>query len=156
MTTIDSLTQEYKDIAALLDQKRKELAAPLRSTLFERMQRVLIELPEIDSIEWNQYTPYFNDGEECTFSVHELRFVPVNEQTLQDLLGPTTTIYPDGYVSIRRNIDTLNEKGKAVAALQSEFESIEPDILKFIFDDHVTVAVLRGSTDFEVNDCDHD
>ena len=43
MTTIDSLTQEYKDIAALLDQKRTELAAPLRSTLFERMQRVLIE-----------------------------------------------------------------------------------------------------------------
>ena len=156
MTTIDSLTQEYKDIAALLDQKRTELAAPLRSTLFERMQRVLIELPEIDRIEWNQYTPYFNDGEECTFSVHELLFPPADKSVDSELLGPNTYIDSEGWVSLRKGIETLNDRGRAVATLEKEFKSIESDILRFIFGDHVTVTVRRDSTDFEVDDCDHD
>lgn len=27
---------------------------------------------EVESIKWQQYTPYFNDGEECIFSVHDV------------------------------------------------------------------------------------
>lgn len=30
------------------------------------------------SIRWDQYTPFFNDGDVCEFSTHEVRFKPVN------------------------------------------------------------------------------
>ncbi len=35
----------------------------------EPLLRRVIEDPFIDSIGWKQYTPYFNDGEPCEFSV---------------------------------------------------------------------------------------
>ena len=28
--------------------------------------------PQVKAVRWNQYTPYFNDGEECTFSVNDV------------------------------------------------------------------------------------
>lgn len=41
----------------------------------------LLELQEVDSVRWEQYTPYFNDGDPCYFSVGEARvkFVKVEE-----------------------------------------------------------------------------
>ena len=32
----------------------------------------LAAAPEIAALRWRQYTPYFNDGEPCTFSVNDL------------------------------------------------------------------------------------
>lgn len=32
----------------------------------------VLAIPGVDSIRWRQYTPYFNDGEPCEFSVGEL------------------------------------------------------------------------------------
>ena len=34
----------------------------------------VLAFPEIDSIRWDQYTPYFNDGEPCEFGSYEPRF----------------------------------------------------------------------------------
>lgn len=31
----------------------------------------LLELEEVHSVRWRQYTPYFNDGDACVFNVHE-------------------------------------------------------------------------------------
>jgi hypothetical protein len=30
----------------------------------------LLELEEVAKVRWNQYTPYFNDGDACVFNVH--------------------------------------------------------------------------------------
>jgi hypothetical protein len=35
----------------------------------ESMKSFFIDNPEIKVIKWKQFSPYFNDGEECTFSV---------------------------------------------------------------------------------------
>ena len=32
-------------------------------------------MPALKAIRWNQYTPYFNDGDPCTFSVGEVMFL---------------------------------------------------------------------------------
>src|SRR6478736_1430716 len=32
----------------------------------------VLALPNVDSLRWRQYTPYFNDGEPCEFDVHEV------------------------------------------------------------------------------------
>ena len=34
------------------------------------MDKIFDTFPEVKSVSWTQYTPYFNDGEECTFSAH--------------------------------------------------------------------------------------
>lgn len=35
----------------------------------------LLDLPEVTAVTWTQYTPYFNDGDACTFSVYEPRVI---------------------------------------------------------------------------------
>jgi hypothetical protein len=35
------------------------------------LKPIFKKYPKINAIGWNQYTPYFNDGEECEFEVHE-------------------------------------------------------------------------------------
>lgn len=30
--------------------------------------------PDVEAIAWRQYTPYFNDGDACEFSVHDFNF----------------------------------------------------------------------------------
>jgi len=34
----------------------------------------VLALPGVDAVQWEQYTPYFNDGDVCVFSVHEPEF----------------------------------------------------------------------------------
>lgn len=50
--------------SARVDQKPIEELAPLF--------QALLDDPTIVEFGWRQYTPYFNDGDTCEFSVHEL------------------------------------------------------------------------------------
>ncbi|WP_074344742.1 hypothetical protein [Mycobacteroides abscessus] len=52
----------------------------------------LFAFPEVVSVRWTQYTPYFNDGDACTFSVHEARTKLVD--TDEDAGD-----YEDGFIS---------------------------------------------------------
>lgn len=38
----------------------------------KRLDAVL-DLPDVEAVKWEQYTPYFNDGEPCVFSVGDVR-----------------------------------------------------------------------------------
>lgn len=33
----------------------------------------VLAFPEVEAIRWDQYTPYFNDGDPCEFSIYEVR-----------------------------------------------------------------------------------
>jgi hypothetical protein len=57
----------------------------------EPLLRAVIDDPEIHSFGWQQYTPYFNDGEPCVFRVYDPWFV-----TNAD--AATLTIDSDGYI----------------------------------------------------------
>lgn len=36
------------------------------------LRQFLLDHPDIDKLAWHQYTPYFNDGDECIFRVFDL------------------------------------------------------------------------------------
>lgn len=48
--------------------------------------------PEVQSIKWQQYTPYFNDGDACEFSIYEPR---VQVEGVAEDDGD----YEDGYIT---------------------------------------------------------
>lgn len=55
------------------------------------------DAPEVTSVHWTQYTPYFNDGDECKFSINgfSANFDPqVGKFTHSKLLGKLeATVY---------------------------------------------------------------
>lgn len=63
----------------------------LRSTLMEQSQSALKVMfeeflkahPQCKTVVWTQYTPYFNDGEECVFRVGAPEFSPIAAKDME-------------------------------------------------------------------------
>jgi hypothetical protein len=75
MTALDisSVTERYSklnaDFEAYVAKAGKELRDEIRKTLDEVLKLFFDANPYVASISWRQYTPYFNDGDSCEFSV---------------------------------------------------------------------------------------
>lgn len=76
-----------------VDQKPKEELAPLIEAV--------VNDPRIEAVRWVQYTPYFNDGEPCVFSISEYHFaikpakanLPVDLMKLENVLASLPGYY---------------------------------------------------------------
>ena len=81
--------EEMKSLVEGLNETRKKLLKEIQSQarpLVEGLAKNLFETcPEIKQVHWTQYTPYFNDGEACTFSVNDICFVLQTKYTDPDL-----------------------------------------------------------------------
>jgi hypothetical protein len=66
------LLENITSLAADFARKQKEMIEALRPSFADLFKEVFEKYPEIKSFSWNQYTPYFNDGDECLFSVGDV------------------------------------------------------------------------------------
>lgn len=79
-TMIKQITAAKKKYDAAMKKAGKSAKKEIAAALSEH-------LPEGFVLEWNQYTPYFNDGEECVFSVNDAyvgTFAPLRERDKYD------------------------------------------------------------------------
>lgn len=60
---MDSLIQKVK-------AAQKDLELALKVEIEELRGAIFKENPHLESVSWTQYTPYFNDGDTCEFTVH--------------------------------------------------------------------------------------
>ena len=139
-------------------KKRKELDEVARKsgkTLLTEMFKDLFEkCPDLQEVRWQQYTPCFNDGEACEFSVGEMGVLFTGEKTNEkdeehdfheDYLFPYQSNFPKQYKKF------CEEVGKSTGELEQLF--------LMAFDDHVEVAVVKnekGKIEFEVSEYNHD
>jgi hypothetical protein len=65
---LNEILKEYKEKNKKVKEAQEELNKVL-STTFNNGIKLLFEIyPQLKNIRWTQYTPYFNDGDTCTFS----------------------------------------------------------------------------------------
>ena len=113
---------------------------------------------ELIAVKWNQYTPYFNDGETCDFRVNEAGF---KFSDTSESAGD----YEDGFIQswdLKEKIDGAydypTEAAKKKAAVMDEINSfisaIPENFMEIAFGDHMTVTVTAES--IEVEEYDHD
>jgi hypothetical protein len=101
--------------------------------------------PSINAVRWKQYTPYFNDGDPCTFRVGE-NYVQFGETT-------EGGDYDDGFVGTWETRDNP-EKLAAVEAADEAFSTIPEDVMLVVFGDHVQVTATRDG--FEIEEYEHE
>jgi hypothetical protein len=98
--------------------------------------------PFIEQIGWEQYTPYFNDGDVCEFRVRE-PWVRTTADTHPDEDRWSLTMYSHPTFSAAKDPETLASKLRAVAFCDAveggEFE----DVLLDAFGDHARVTVRK-------------
>lgn len=96
------------------------------------------ENKEVEKIKWRQYTPYFNDGDECVFHVDEV-FVRLKKEPKESNHGD----YEDGFLDSYDFKDTNKKLSNAIKDLYKLFENVE-DIMKVVFGDHAEITATEN------------
>lgn len=154
-------------IASLKAELVKEVTTAMRPAAEE----FFAKYPQVRAITWTQYTPYFNDGDSCEFSVHEPHIFVVDQtegrdsgEEIEDDTDISSMSPYDGYdiyalnaaVSARRDYPDLNW---VTQEFIDDFESFvaftsDEDTMETIFGDHTQVIIApTGITTVEY---DHD
>jgi hypothetical protein len=155
---------------------RKAFSERAQGQLKEAFKQVFDKYPEITAFIWVQYTPYFNDGDTCEFSVNEITWTNLPKEELENIRwgeyegelevysGCSWRSGEDSdaqYFAIEGNCSgpapiALRDRGigdivELLSALNSD--ALE-DVMQETFGDHVRVVATRGG--FEIDDYDHD
>jgi hypothetical protein len=130
---LEALQKVYDEAMTAL---RRDGEAALKASFVE----FFAAHPEAAAIQWQQYTPYFNDGEACYFGVCE------------PAIKTTTS---DGFDLWDRNESLSSTLYADVKKLSGIIQSSSMEsVLKAVFGDHSEVTVY--SDRITVETCDHE
>lgn len=134
----ESFDKQFKDF---MTEKGNHIFTEIFKEIFEKY-------PDIDSFSWTQYTPYFNDGDECIFSINSVDTIngydEYNDEDEQQGVGKN---YFE-YVNDKRdpeNVRTINDIDHIIQAIPAE-------LLRNMFGDHCRVVVKRSGISTETYD----
>lgn len=123
----------------------------------------LLAVPGVESVRWQQYTPYFNDGEACVFRIYDA-YVRIAGDTDQDA-GDYGDGYrsnwelSDGYGATRRFKEIGGFSTEPIAEALGEFTNVLESgrhyvVLEKKFGDPAQVTATAAG--FEVEYYEHD
>ena len=160
------------------EKKKKALIEELRKEFPNMFKEVIEKAKTFETLSWTQYTPYFNDGEECVFSAHidyliiddeyddsrpELKraiFGVLDTQEKVDFSNEydknsrwfrPRSLGDSGYIK-NPNFDTHD--GEIYQTIKSTLKEIPEDFLKELFGDHAKVILKKDGT-IEVEEYEH-
>lgn len=151
-TTNDNTTQNLQSLTSSLNdfstkkqafnEMKNKLIQDFRESLNGLAVEIFKTIPQLKAISWIQYTPYFNDGDECVFSIREVifyNFIPDRYFRYAEEFEDDE--YPENYwaasdYELNKNKTTLS---KEEIAFLKQFESTinqNREFIKEIFGDH--------------------
>lgn len=142
--------QEFAAKKAALDAEMKEHG---KAAVLGELKAFFDKHPNT-SIQWRQYAPYFNDGEECVFGVHGVGVVPPMKGDDDDNENDF-----DSW-SIKYHIKKGDAAPWMTPSIADDLEVLErllyssEDLLKAAFGDHV--RIIANIDGIEVESYEHD
>jgi len=171
MFTIEEFLEKKQQIA----QQQKELQNSLTDIFNKGIKELFDKYPNhLARIWWSQYTPYFNDGEPCTFRMGGFY---VNGEEAYDYGDDVPEIIDSLYTQEERDIRASwsAPRSKTYEYLDfntglspervKEFEKVESEVKKFLglfskddyefmFGDHVEITITKEGV--KVDEYEHD
>lgn len=138
-----------------LQAKKAEISKQISKEGKEQLEQVffnyLNENPKYHGVCWTQYTPYFNDGDECVFSVNNPSFVieeiPDGADDLDD---------GDYYGDSEKTVSEYTDEHKtAIRKFTSAVFAGNNDVFHLVFGDHIRVLYTLAHG-FEVDEYEHE
>ena len=178
---MSEVVEKIKKEIANFEEKRKVLVAELRTQFPALFKELFDKSNLIESIGWTQYTPFFNDGEECTFRVH-ISELYINEEHEEEIdwldkrMYATITLerlkehkefnssplgyshYKDkkvGEQGVFKNPNLNEFEYNIIEEFKEILESIPEDFFKDLFGDHSQVTVYKNGS-IKVDEYDHE
>jgi len=150
---------KLNDIIEKYSEAKKAFQTEAAGLLKEEFKEFFKKVPEVKVIKWTQYTPYFNDGDTCEFSVHGIVFSNAegdeifNVSTWGEYEGEQEGIFAfEGTYGLPVELENREEQIKEMESLI--YNGAMEKVLEATFGDHVQVTVTAKGID--VDGYDHD
>lgn len=139
---LKKMNEELSDLKAKHLERAKAVFGDVTKKLFDTHTK-------LESFKWQQYTPYFNDGEECVFSANT-DYISINgnesdmnytDKTVTDYSGNKSP-YPQ-----KENEFYNPELSAAENDVKDFLNTVGDDSLRQMFGDHVEITVTRDGVD---------
>jgi hypothetical protein len=159
---IDEIIKEVQEKQKEINSLKKELLKKSEEAFFKGAKQIFETCPQLDSVSWTQYTPFFNDGDTCEFSVNT-GYLEVNGKYTDedDSLSPTVIKSRGTY---NRNLGVYEGRveepnpnynktlSDSVDMMSKFLEVFDEDFYKSQFGDHVKVTITKEGIDTEEYD----
>jgi hypothetical protein len=130
----DAILSEYNALEQEISRKREAVVEAIKPKFHEPFAKFFEAHEELEALWFCAYTPYFNDGEECIFSVRETYGV----------VGDDEYVYGYGDEPVAKSIREADDI----------VHSLPEDVIRGLFGDHVKVVITRDGVNVE--EYDHD
>lgn len=114
---------KLKELKKKIDGLQAKMKSESEIEFKEESKAIFEKYPEIENFSWTQYTPYFNDGDECTFSVN-------------------TDPKINGSDEYEEESEKINKK--AFRDISKLLNEIDEQSMKAIWGDHMEVTMSRS------------
>lgn len=68
----ENITQEFRETKQRIDALKAEARSRAKITFEAGTEKLFEAHPLLQNFAWSQYTPYFNDGDECIFGANDI------------------------------------------------------------------------------------
>lgn len=156
MTTLEKIKAEL----TAFEEKKKAFVEDLRKEFPSMFKELFDRCERIESFSWNQFTPYFNDGDTCEFRVN-CDYPYVNGEYIDEheWYSWKTGYFLKGDPEYKNLFENEPELDKEACLCVEEFKgilgSIPEEFMKDLFGDHATVTMTRNGG-VSVDECRHD
>lgn len=149
MSTLTQLSEEFTAL-------KEEIRSQFKDQVSVALKEMFIKFPELESIRWVQYTPYFNDGDPCEFSMGDFHVITEGADPKEWDDEDEDSPYAGEYVSTYRkyNEKWSDELYNELCMLSETLGGPLEDFMEDVFGDHVWVKVTRDG--IKVEEYDHD
>ena len=122
---LDTLKSEHASLKSRINALKEEMQENSKVLMKEAFREFLEKYDVVDNIFWTQYTPYFNDGESCEFSVGDVHLVLKGDEDACEYEGSPITD-KDDIGNLKKTIAEIEvwEKDPMAAALKHQQERI--------------------------------
>lgn len=161
MLNFETLSTDLNSFESELTALKKTYSEKIMKQFSDILRGYFEEDTECKVITWTQYTPYFNDGEECVFRVNDPAFYS-SEEALEEYEYDGDLTAPSSYYDELKLYDSTRKAWRPAEGLEINRGKLSKiigsdslaDILKLTFGDHVKVTVRPDGITSE--EYDHD
>jgi len=158
-TTVDAknIISQIAELEVRVKRLKEETKTEMSKIIAELFKAFFDAFPEIKTVHWQQYTPYFNDGDPCEFRISSIEFnrVEYGAEPVEGEEGEEFDVSDGFAVSKYSNSKGLeHELYASCIAIEDVIKSLE-DEFHGILGNNLSVFVTRRGIDIEEYEPDY-
>lgn len=115
LSSVKQIKSRLTEIQKQIEKLEKQASKESSKLISKGFKEIFKKYPNLKSFSWNQYTPYFNDGDECVFGAYT-DYLTINDSEQEE------SVY-----GVKQFLDVLHNPKKEINRLKKKIEECKKD-----------------------------